>query len=50
MDTLNNNDIASILEEDILEENEFYFTDIKDESIEDYMNSIDNTSLLNEIN
>ena len=50
VNTLNNSDIASILEEDVLDENEFYFTDIKDENIEDYMNSIDNISLLNEIN
>lgn len=48
--TLNNNDIAAILEDDILDENEFSFTDLKDESIEDYINSIDNTSLLNELN
>jgi hypothetical protein len=48
--TLNTNDIAAILEDDILEENEFSLTDIKDESIEDYINSIDNTSLLNELN
>lgn len=48
--TLNNNDIAAILEDEILDENEFSFTEIKDESIEDYINSIDNTSLLNELN
>ncbi len=48
--TLNTNDIAEILEDEILDENEFSFTEIKDESIEDYINSIDNTSLLNELN
>lgn len=47
---LNTNDIAAILENEILEENEFTFTEIKDESIEDYIISIDNTSLLNELN
>ncbi len=45
-----NNDIGLILEEDLLEEDEFYFTNIKDESIEDYMSSIENISLFNEIN
>lgn len=48
--TLNTNDIAAVLENEILEENEFSFTDIEDESIEDYINSIDNSSLLNELN
>ena len=45
--TLNTTDIANIFEDAILEENEFLFTDLKDESIEDYL---DNTSLLNELN
>lgn len=48
--TLNTSDIAAILEDEIIEDNEFSFTEIKDESIEDYINSIDNTSLLNELN
>ena len=48
--SLNTNDIALILEDEIINENEFSFADIKDESIEDYINSIDNTSLLNELN
>jgi hypothetical protein len=48
--TLNTNDISIVLEDDLLEENDFYFTTIRDETIEDYINSIDNTTLLNEIN
>lgn len=48
--TMNSNDIAVILQNDILEENVFSFVDIKDETIEDYINSIDNTYLLNELN
>ena len=48
--TLSSTDIAMILEDDIKEENDFSFTNINDESIEDYINSIDNTTLLNELN
>ncbi|OAD44868.1 hypothetical protein [Polaribacter atrinae] len=48
--TLHTNDIAIVLENDVLEESDFYFSSLEDENIEDYMNSIDNTSFLNEIN
>jgi hypothetical protein len=48
--TLNTNDISIVLEDDLLDEIDFYFTTIKDETIEDYINSIDNVALLNEIN
>jgi hypothetical protein len=48
--TLNTNDISIILEDKVLEEIDFYFTTLKDETIEDYINSIDNIALLNEIN
>ena len=49
--TLPNNEITFVLEETMLDENEFYFSKIKDETIEDYINnSIDYTDLLNEIN
>jgi hypothetical protein len=48
--TLNANDVTLLLQEEILEENDFSFATIKDENIEDYINSIDNTDLLNEIN
>jgi hypothetical protein len=48
--SLNTNDIAAILEDATLEESEFYFADIKDENIEEYIISINNISLLNEIN
>lgn len=47
---LNTNDIAAVLEEDILEENDFSYTVLQDDSIEDYINSIDNSYLLNELN
>ncbi|TXD52577.1 MULTISPECIES: hypothetical protein [unclassified Polaribacter] len=47
--TVSNLDIATILQDDILDQNEFYYTDISDESIEEYLNSLDNT-LWNEIN
>ncbi|SDR82256.1 hypothetical protein SAMN05216503_1051 [Polaribacter sp. KT25b] len=48
--TLNTNDISIVLEDDLLDENDFYFTTLNDETIEDYINSIDNIALLNEIN
>ena len=48
--SLNNQDIASILQDEILDENEFYFSDIKDKSIEEYINSLDNDTLLNDLN
>lgn len=47
---INTSEIAVILEDEIIEEYEFSFTEIKDESIEEYINSIDNSSLLNELN
>lgn len=44
-------EVALVLEDDILDENDFYFLTIKDETIEDYLNnSIDYKDLLNEIN
>ena len=48
--TIHTNDIAIVLENDLLEESDFYFSSLEDENIEDYINSIDNTSFLNEIN
>jgi exosome complex RNA-binding protein Rrp4 len=49
--TLTSNEITFVLEETILDENEFYFSQIKDKTIEDYLNnSIDHADLLNEIN
>ena len=49
--TLNSYEITFVLEESILDENEFYFSQIKNETIEDYFNnSIDYEDLLNEIN
>ena len=48
--TINTDDIVEILPEDILEINEFSFTLIEDESIEDYISFTDNASILNELN
>lgn len=48
--TLNSNEVVAILQDEILEDIDFSFTEIKDESIEDYLNTIDNTSLFNELN
>lgn len=48
--TLNTNDITEILENEILDENDFSLTELQDDSIEDYIISIDNTSLFNELN
>ncbi|WP_158838564.1 hypothetical protein [Polaribacter sp. L3A8] len=48
--TINTTDMAIVLENDVLEEGDFYFSSLEDENIEDYINSIDNTSFLNEIN
>ncbi len=48
--TFHSTDITTIYEDEILEENEFLFNELKDESIEDYINSIDDPSLLNELN
>jgi hypothetical protein len=48
--TISTSEIGIILEDEISDENAFYFTKLEDESIEDYINSIDNTSLLNELN
>lgn len=48
--SLNATDIAIVLDEEVLDENSFYYTDLEDENIEDYINSINTTTLLNEIN
>ncbi|WP_405606032.1 hypothetical protein [Polaribacter sp. Asnod1-A03] len=46
---MNTNDIALVLQEDILNENDFSFSSIEDETIEDYITSIDNSSLFDEL-
>jgi len=49
--TLTTNEITLALEDAILDENDFSFSTIENETIEDYINnSIDYTDLLNEIN
>ena len=42
--TLNTHEIAIALEDVVLDENDFYFTSLEDKNIEDYINTIDNTS------
>jgi len=46
---MNTNDIVLVLQDDILNENDFSFSNIEDEFIEDYITSIDNSSLFNEL-
>lgn len=48
--TINTNDVTVILQEDLLDEDDFYFATLEDENIEDYINSIDNTSIFEELN
>ncbi|MGK0412239.1 MAG: peroxiredoxin family protein [Polaribacter sp.] len=48
--TLSTHDITTILQDDILDENEFYFTEIKNESIEEYINLLDSNSFWNDLN
>lgn len=45
---LHYNDVALVLQEDILKDNEFSMANIKNETIEEYIISTDNTTLLNE--
>ena len=44
------NDIAIVEAETILEENDFYFSSLRDEIIEEYIYSIENSYLLYELN
>ncbi len=48
--TISTSEIITVLEDEILDETAFSFANLNDKSIEDYINSIDNTSLLNELN
>ncbi|ARV14547.1 hypothetical protein [Polaribacter sp. SA4-12] len=48
--TLNTNDVTLILQDDVLDDDDFYFATLEDENIEDYINSIDNSSILEELN
>lgn len=43
------NDIAIVLEKNILDETPFYFTQIEDESIEEFVNTNSNSYLINEL-
>lgn len=47
---ISSNEIATLLEDEIANENIFSFTNIDDDIYEDYINSIDNSSLLDELN
>jgi hypothetical protein len=42
--TLNTHEIAIALEDVVLDENDFYFTSLEDKNIEEYINTINNTS------
>ncbi|QTE22901.1 hypothetical protein [Polaribacter cellanae] len=46
---LSNEDFANVLNSNIINENDFAFTNIKDDAIEDYIISTENASILNEI-
>tara|TARA_R110002051_G_scaffold239209_1_gene299850 strand:- start:49 stop:588 length:540 start_codon:yes stop_codon:yes gene_type:complete len=48
--TFHSSDISTVYEDDILDENEFLFNELEDESIEDYISLLDDPSLLNELN
>ena len=50
LNSLNNNNITLILEDEILRENDFSMINIKDKDLEDYMISIDNNLLFEGIN
>lgn len=45
---INYNDIVLVLQDDLLKDNDFSLTNIKSETIEDYIISTDNTNLFNE--
>ncbi len=47
--TLYANDISEVLDDDILDEADFTFAELKDENIEDYIILNDNASLINEL-
>ena len=47
--TLNTYEITIALEDVVLDENDFYFATLEDKNIEDYINSIDNTSIFEEL-
>jgi len=46
---INTNDIAIVLNQNILDETPFYFTQIEDESIEEFVNTNNNSFLINEL-
>lgn len=47
--TLNTYEISITIEDVVLDENDFYFANLEDKNIEDYINSIDNTSIFEEL-
>lgn len=48
--SISTNEIATLLENEIADENIFSFTNIDDDIYEDYINSIDNAAFLDELN
>tara|TARA_B110001454_G_C12720536_1_gene434502 strand:- start:4234 stop:4773 length:540 start_codon:yes stop_codon:yes gene_type:complete len=47
--TLNTYEITIALEDVFLDDNDFYFATLEDKNIEEYINSIDNTSIFEEL-
>jgi hypothetical protein len=48
--TFSNIEIANVIGDDFLKWNDFSFTELKNENLEDYLTTIDTQELLNEIN
>ena len=47
--TLDAYEISITIEDVLLDENDFYLANLEDKTIEDYINSIDNTSIFEEL-
>jgi hypothetical protein len=47
--TLDTYEISITIEDVVLDENDFYLANLEDKTIEDYINSIDNTSIFEEL-
>ncbi len=47
--TINTYEISITIEDVLLDENDFYFANLEDKTIEDYINSIDNNSIFEEL-
>ena len=47
--TIDTYEVSITIEDVLLDENDFYFTNLEDKTIEDYINSIDNNSIFEEL-